>query len=250
MLPTQSIIDQINTHHTNAMKQASDAVESAIAAGKILLEAKSNVPHGTWKEWLKTHIYVSERQAQRYMAAAKGKKVNILELAGKNDMMSDLAGRIFVPLPRHMYFAKDVGSIDNHYLVESCSEHPDFFFVTHIIIKGNDQDTSQDEMTARPVEALAVHENLIYFGMTDPLEAKWLKKRINGVMEAGESIYGPSENPPKYVVPRLSPRPINIETGEIDWDYYDRDYEHTGEFKQLIELESKNNKTDSISKSG
>ena len=109
---------------------------------------------------------------------------------------------------------------------------------------------SQDEMTARPVEALAVHENLIFFGMTNPLEVKWLTKKINGVMEAGESIYGPSENPPKNVVPRLSPRPINIETGEIDWDYYDRIYEHTEEFKQLMELESKNKKTDSISKSG
>ena len=122
MLPTRSIIDQINTHHTNAMKKASDAVESAIAAGKLLLEAKSKVPHGTLTDWLKTHIDVSERQAQRYMAAAKGKKVNILELAGKNDMMSDLEGRIFVPLPRHMYFAKDAvqyfWDIQNRTLIE------------------------------------------------------------------------------------------------------------------------------------
>ena len=250
MLPTQSIIDQINTHHSNAMKQATGAVESAKAAGELLLQVKASLLHGTWTGWLKDNSNVSERQAQRYMAVAKGKKVNILEVAVKTDTMSDLAERIFVPLPRHMYFAKDVGSIDNHYLVESCSEHPDFFFVTHIILKGEDQDFSQDEMTARPVEALSVHENLIFFGMANPLEAKWLTKKINGVMEAGESIYGPSENPPKHVVPRLSPRPINIETGEIDWDYYDRIYEHTEEFKQLMKLESKNKKSDSISKSG
>jgi hypothetical protein len=157
MLPTQSIIDQINTHHSNAMKQATGAVESAKAAGKLLLQVKASLPHGTWTSWLKDNSNVSERQAQRYMAAAKGKKVNILEAAVKTDTMSDLAERIFVPLPRHMYLAKDVGSIDNHYLVESCSEHPDFFFITHIILKGGDQDVSQDEMTARPVEALAVH---------------------------------------------------------------------------------------------
>jgi hypothetical protein len=73
--------------------------------------------------------------------------------------------------------------------------------------------------------------------MSDPLGAKWLVKKSNGVMEAGETVYGPSENPPKHVVPRLSPRPINMNTDEIDWDYHQRNYEHTEEFKRLMELE-------------
>ena len=34
---TFELITQINTHHQNAMKQASDAVKSAEAAGKLLL---------------------------------------------------------------------------------------------------------------------------------------------------------------------------------------------------------------------
>ena len=41
MLPTQTIIDQINTHHKNATNQIKDAVESAIAAGKLLLQVKA-----------------------------------------------------------------------------------------------------------------------------------------------------------------------------------------------------------------
>jgi hypothetical protein len=158
MLPKQTIIDQINNHHTNAMKQANGAIESAKAAGELLLQVKAALPHGTWKSWLKAHLSVSERQAQRYMALARGKPVPLRKLAGKTDTVSDLKKPIFVPLPRHIFFAKDVGSMDNHYLVESCSEFPDCFFVTHI-----KNDESLDDMTARPVEALAVHDNLIYY---------------------------------------------------------------------------------------
>ena len=59
-------------------------------------------------------------------------------------------------------------------------------------------------------------------------------------MEAGETLYGPSENPPKSVVPRLSPRPINLETLEIDWDFPTRNIEFSDEFKRLMELENQN----------
>jgi hypothetical protein len=86
----QSIIDQINLHHSNAIRQAENAVESAKNAGKLLLEAKATLPHGAWTEWLKNHVDVSERQAQRYMAAAKAKKTNIFSITTKNDAMSDL----------------------------------------------------------------------------------------------------------------------------------------------------------------
>jgi hypothetical protein len=90
MLPTQSIIDQINTHHTNAMKQAKEAVQSAKAAGELLLQVKATLPHGTWTDWLKSHLNVSDRQAQRYMAVALGKAVPVRKLAGKSDTVSVL----------------------------------------------------------------------------------------------------------------------------------------------------------------
>ena len=90
MLPTQKIIDQINTYHKNATNHVKDAVESAIAAGKLLLQVKASLPHGTWTTWLNTNIDVSERQVQRYMAAAKGKIVPLLLSVDKNDTMSVL----------------------------------------------------------------------------------------------------------------------------------------------------------------
>ena len=96
MLPTQSIIDQINTHHTNAMKQAKEAVQSAKAAGELLLQVKATLPHGTWTDWLKDNVNVSDRQAQRYMAVAQGKSVPLRKLAGKSDTVSVL------PRPKNM----------------------------------------------------------------------------------------------------------------------------------------------------
>ena len=90
MLPTQTIIDQINTHHKNATKHAKDAVESAKAAGELLIQVKATLPHGTWTNWLNSNLDVSERQAQRYMSAAKGKDVPLLLLADKTDTVSVL----------------------------------------------------------------------------------------------------------------------------------------------------------------
>ena len=91
MLPTQTIIDQINTHHKNATKHAKDAVESAKAAGELLLHMKATLPHGTLTSWIKANLNVSDRQAQRYMAVAQGKPVPLRKLAGKTDTVSVLS---------------------------------------------------------------------------------------------------------------------------------------------------------------
>lgn len=214
---------------------ANGAMRSAKRVGELMLEVKATLPHGAFIKWIETETNVPVRQAQRYMNIARGKTVPIREIAGKNDKMSYLSNDIFIPLPRHIFIAQDVGAKDNHYLVESCSEYPEYFFITHVT-----SSDSQDEITPRPVEAIMVHEVLICFGMPAPLSVVWLVHKSNGVMEAGETLYGPSENPPKSVVPRLSPRPINLETLEIDWDFPTRNIEFSDEFKRLMELENQN----------
>jgi hypothetical protein len=237
MLPIETIITQINTHHQKAMKQAKDAVGSAKAAGQLLLQVKDTIPYGEWTNWIKANLTVSDRQAQQYIAVAQGKAVPLRKLASKTDTVSDFENQIFVPLPRHVYFAKDIGSPDNHFMVESCSEYPDFFFVTNV---RNNEDP--DEITVRPVEAIAVHDTLIFFGMPEPLNVNWLVKKSQGVMEAGQTLYGSSSSKPKRVLPRLSPRPINLETGEISWDQPYRNVELSEEFKRLMKLEASNGK--------
>ena len=83
MLPTQTIIDQINHHHTNAMKQANDAVESAKAAVEPLFHVNVSLPQGAGISWLTAHLSGSDRQSQRYMAAAEGQPVPHRKLAGR-----------------------------------------------------------------------------------------------------------------------------------------------------------------------
>lgn len=90
MLPTQTLIDQINSHHAHALQLAEEAVESAIAVGLLLLKAKEAIPHGEWEPWLKTHTKISVRQAQRFMARAKGKPDTPRKLVSKNDTVSYL----------------------------------------------------------------------------------------------------------------------------------------------------------------
>jgi len=96
MLPTQSIIDQINTHHENVQKQIIDATESAIAIGNLLQEVKANLPHGELIPWIEKHLIISVRQAQRYMTAAKRKSFPLRNLIGKYDTVSHL------PRPKNM----------------------------------------------------------------------------------------------------------------------------------------------------
>ena len=232
MLPIETITHRINVYHDAATGSAATAVYNAKAAGDLLLELKANLPHGKFVKCITAHTKVSIRQAQRYMAVAQDKPIPLRKLADKNDTVSHLENQYFVPLPRHIFFAKDVGEPNNHFVVESCSQHPTFFFVSHIT-----NDERPDMMTTRPVEAIAVHDKLVYFGMPEPLKANWRSKKSQGVMEACESVYGPSESPPKLVVPRLSPRRIDIDTGEIDWDETHLKFEMTDEFKRLAALE-------------
>ncbi|MGB7156863.1 MAG: DUF3102 domain-containing protein [Tepidisphaeraceae bacterium] len=49
------------------------AIDHAIAAGALLIEAKANIPHGGWLPWLTDNCNVSERTAQTYMRIARNR---------------------------------------------------------------------------------------------------------------------------------------------------------------------------------
>lgn len=88
MLAIETTITKINAHHENAIRHRDAAVESAVEAGKLLLEVKATIPRGTFTKWIHENLKVSDRQAQRYIAAAKGKTVPLVVLADKTDIMS------------------------------------------------------------------------------------------------------------------------------------------------------------------
>ncbi|MBU3587822.1 DUF3102 domain-containing protein [Polynucleobacter sp. 31A-FELB] len=115
---TLDTINEINRLDQLARTTASEAVELARQAGVLLLKVKDQLPHGEFTQWLKTNVSVSQRQAQRYMAAAQGKPISIRSLTVKNDTVSLLddqqktsqnqrtKGR-WMPKEGHMYFFKD-----------------------------------------------------------------------------------------------------------------------------------------------
>jgi hypothetical protein len=47
------------------------AMQHAIEAGQLLIEAKKQVPHGAWLSWLEEKCEISERTAQAYMRIAR-----------------------------------------------------------------------------------------------------------------------------------------------------------------------------------
>ena len=69
MLP--SLAKQINEAVTDAENHARSAMEVALTAGALLTEAKKQVPHGEWENWLTEHCNLAGRTARAYMKLAK-----------------------------------------------------------------------------------------------------------------------------------------------------------------------------------
>lgn len=62
---------RIQQEHKAAVSAVKRGCEHAIAAGKLLIEAKGLVGHGWWLAWLREHCQVSPRTAQTYMQIAR-----------------------------------------------------------------------------------------------------------------------------------------------------------------------------------
>ncbi len=65
-----TLADRANAAHREAEGMAYAALEHARQAGKALLEAKEQVSHGEWGDWLRDHFEGSIRSAQQYMRVA------------------------------------------------------------------------------------------------------------------------------------------------------------------------------------
>jgi hypothetical protein len=65
-----TLAGRINAEHHACETAANAALEHALAAGDLLLEAKSACPHGAWQAWLENSFAGSVRTAQAYMRVA------------------------------------------------------------------------------------------------------------------------------------------------------------------------------------
>jgi hypothetical protein len=64
-------------------------VAHAIAAGELLIQAKTLLKHGRWLPWLRDHCEMSERTAQLYMRCARARK----EIEANPQRVADLSLR-------------------------------------------------------------------------------------------------------------------------------------------------------------
>jgi hypothetical protein len=73
------------------------AAERALAAGHMLIEAKTLVKHGEWAGWLAEKVSMSERTARRYMQLARSglKTATVADLGiwAASEALSKAAGR-------------------------------------------------------------------------------------------------------------------------------------------------------------
>jgi hypothetical protein len=63
---------RIRNAHSKVVGAFRNTVREAIAAGKLLIQAKDRMPYGDWEPWLKDQCGVAERTARLYMQLARG----------------------------------------------------------------------------------------------------------------------------------------------------------------------------------
>jgi hypothetical protein len=73
------------------------ALLHVMAAGDLLLEAKSRLKHGEWTPWLLEHCDIPERTVNRYMRLAKNRAVVEAEMEKCADLSVNAAIRLLAP---------------------------------------------------------------------------------------------------------------------------------------------------------
>jgi len=71
ILSLPDLAAQINAAHAAATTAANAAVQHALNAGQLLIEAKNQTPHGQWLPWLAANCSFSVRTSQAYVRLAR-----------------------------------------------------------------------------------------------------------------------------------------------------------------------------------
>lgn len=200
MINLESHGQEINRLHQLAHQLAVDAVVNAVAAGQLLLEAKRELKHGQFQQWVKETVNVSLRQAQRYMAAAEGKRLALsrLIISDKCDTVSHLKvaddqGMVldgtWCPTLGHYYVHADETSA--FWVVPDLNSNA--FHISRLYQTPRDPNVPEEQYadpddpfderewdgmsrfdgTKHPVAQKFVGRFLTYFGLNDPAAVVW-----------------------------------------------------------------------------
>lgn len=179
-LPPEDSIKQIERLHALATKTASEAVEYAKQAGQLLLLVKKNLPHGEFGGWISANLSVSARQAQRYIAAAEGKKTSSMDIAPKNDTVSHLTDEDLLYdaienpkwIPESGYWYMGVYKNAAFHIVPDINYPKGFFiskfYTTHGGPPSDHPEVQDDEWDGES----------LYDGTTDSVDPKWVAAKL------------------------------------------------------------------------
>lgn len=151
------LINEINIEHASALKHAGRAIEHAKRAGMLLIEAKRRLPHGQWLPWLEANVSVSDRQAQRYMAAAKGKPTTVKAI--KNDIVSHLPS--WLPTGGKLAMCDFTADGCDYLMVHEVGHAPGYFYVVYI--SGGIETGGILDWTKRGILAAYVEDTILDF---------------------------------------------------------------------------------------
>jgi DUF3102 family protein len=88
------LIRQIAVEHEACVAAAVDAMARYLNVGRLLTEAKTQVRHGEWVEWVETNCKFGLRQAQKYMRAYENREAIESEMRTGGSHLAALRGAI------------------------------------------------------------------------------------------------------------------------------------------------------------
>jgi len=68
--PVAELTAGINHHHRHVVAAGESMLAHAVAAGRLLLEAKSRAEFGTWQKWIEKHCEFGQTTAKKYVKLA------------------------------------------------------------------------------------------------------------------------------------------------------------------------------------
>jgi len=189
-----NIANEINSLHKLARNSANEAVGYANQLGGLLKDIKIQMPHGSFTKWIEENLTISPRQAQRYMAVASGKDLNVSKLSYKSDILSVLTNEElrqkydkpnWVPSIGHWHLCEFNNSV---FWVVPYINDENFFFITQFTSADgahNDIDNEHESFfygSKEPIHHLSIDVSLHFYGMDHPEKIKWETYKRDGLI--------------------------------------------------------------------
>jgi hypothetical protein len=115
--------------HRDVERGALAVAERALAAGRMLAEAKASLPHGEWATWLADNVGIPARTARRYMQLARSgvESATVAEIGIRGS--SEKLARSRIPRPPEGHYAEAILLGKAAATIWRAPERPDRFHI-------------------------------------------------------------------------------------------------------------------------